>query len=77
MQVSPTQLGTHLEKGLRSLYVLHGDEPLLVQEAADAIRASARSQGFTERTVFTVAGAHFDWAEIGRASCRERVYGLV
>jgi DNA polymerase-3 subunit delta len=64
MQVSPTQLGTHLEKGLRSLYVLHGDEPLLVQEAADAIRASARSQGFTERTVFTAAGAHFDWAEV-------------
>ena len=64
MQVSPTQLGTHLEKGLHSLYVLHGDEPLLVQEAADAIRATARLQGYTERSVHVVSGAHFDWSEV-------------
>jgi DNA polymerase-3 subunit delta len=43
---------------------LHGDEPLLVQEAADAIRAAARTQGYTERTVHTVSGAHFDWSEV-------------
>jgi hypothetical protein len=43
---------------------LHGDEPLLIQEAADAIRAAAPAQGFTERTVHTVAGAHFDWSEV-------------
>ncbi|MFM8576241.1 MAG: DNA polymerase III subunit delta, partial [Limnohabitans sp.] len=49
---------------LRSLYTLHGDEPLLLQEAADAIRAAARAQGYTERTVHTVAGAHFDWSEV-------------
>ena len=35
-----------------------------MQEAADAIRAAARSQGYTERTVHTVAGAHFDWSEV-------------
>ena len=35
-----------------------------MQEAADAIRASARTQGYTERTVHTVAGAHFDWSEV-------------
>jgi DNA polymerase III delta subunit len=50
--------------GLRPLYTLHGDEPLLVQEAADAIRAAARTQGYTERTVHTVAGAHFDWSAV-------------
>ena len=75
MQVSVTQLGAHLDKGLRSLYVLHGDEPLLVQEAADAIRASARSQGFTERTVFTVAGAHFDWAEVLASGASMGLFG--
>jgi DNA polymerase-3 subunit delta len=64
MQLAPAQLPTHLDKGLKSLYTLHGDEPLLVQEAADAIRASARAQGYTERTVHTVAGAHFDWSEV-------------
>ena len=64
MQVAAAQLSAHLAKGLRSLYTVHGDEPLLVQEAADAIRATARGQGCTERTVHTVAGAHFDWSEV-------------
>ena len=64
MQLALPQLGAHLQKGLRSLYTLYGDEPLLMQEAADAIRAAARAQGYTERTVHTVAGAHFDWSEV-------------
>ena len=64
MQLAAAQLSNHLQKGLRSLYTLHGDEPLLVQEAADAIRTEARKQGFTERNSFTVAGAHFDWGEV-------------
>ena len=64
MQLALAQLGAHLQRGLRNLYVLHGDEPLLVQEAADAIRAAARSQGFSERTVHTVMGAHFDWSAV-------------
>jgi DNA polymerase-3 subunit delta len=64
MQVAPSQLGGHLQRGLKSLYTLHGDEPLLQQEALDAIRAAARAQGFTERSAHTVAGAHFDWSEV-------------
>ena len=64
MQLAAAQLNQHLQKGLRPLYTLYGDEPLLIQEAADAIRAAARTQGYTERTVHTVAGAHFDWSEV-------------
>ncbi|RYX95566.1 MAG: DNA polymerase III subunit delta [Comamonadaceae bacterium] len=64
MQLAAGQLNSHLQKGLRSLYTVHGDEALLVQEAADAIRAMARAQGFSERTSHTVAGAHFDWSEV-------------
>ena len=64
MQLAFSQLSTHLQKGLRSLYVLHGDEPLMQQEAADAIRSAARAQGYTERSVHTVSGAHFDWSEV-------------
>src|SRR3954469_10388441 len=64
MQLAPAQLAPHLQRGLKPLYTLHGDEPLLVQEAADAIRATARTQGYTERTVHTVAGAHFDWSAV-------------
>ena len=64
MQLAPNQLSNHLQRGLTSLYTLHGDEPLLQQEALDAIRVVARQQGFTERTSHTVAGAHFDWSEV-------------
>jgi len=64
MQLSPSQLSAHLNKGLKSLYTLHGDEPLLITEAIDAIRAAARSQGFAERTSHTVSGANFDWSEV-------------
>ena len=64
MQLASAQLGSHLQKGLKSLYTIHGDEPLLAQEAADAIRAAARVQGYTERSSYTVAGAHFDWSAV-------------
>jgi DNA polymerase-3 subunit delta len=64
MQLAAAQLSQHLQKGLGPLYTLYGDEPLLIQEAADAIRAAARVQGYTERTVHTVSGAHFDWSEV-------------
>ncbi|MCU0943458.1 MAG: DNA polymerase III subunit delta [Hydrogenophaga sp.] len=64
MQLAANQLPAQLQKGLRSLYTLHGDEPLLIQEAGDAIRAAARAQGHTERTVHTMAGAHADWSAV-------------
>ncbi|MEO6623755.1 MAG: DNA polymerase III subunit delta [Burkholderiaceae bacterium] len=64
MQLAAGQLRSHLQRGMGSLYTLHGDEPLLLQEAADAIRAHARAQGFTERTSHTVTGANFDWSEV-------------
>ena len=64
MQLALAQLSAHLQRGLSPLYVLHGDEPLLQQEAADAIRAAARVQGHTERSSYTVAGAHFDWSAV-------------
>ena len=64
MQLNPSQLASHLQRGLKSLYTLHGDEPLLQQEALDTLRAAARAQGFTERSAHTVAGAHFDWSEV-------------
>lgn len=64
MQLALNQLAAHLQKGLRPLYTLHGDEPLQLQEAADAIRAAARAAGHTERSVYTVQGAHFDWSSV-------------
>lgn len=64
MQLTLPQLPAHLAKQVGPLYTIHGDEPLLAQEAADAIRAAARTQGYTERSSYTVAGAHFDWSAV-------------
>ncbi len=64
MQLRAEQLQAHLSKGCRPLYTLHGDDPLLMQEAADSIRAAARAHGCAERDVFTVSGAHFDWSAV-------------
>lgn len=68
MQIGLAQLEAHLKKGLRPVYALWGDEPLLAQEAGDAIRAAARTAGYTERQVHTVAGAHFNWSALIGAS---------
>ena len=68
MQVRLEQLNAHLQKGLRPIYTLWGDEPLLSQEAGDAIRAAARAAGHTERQVHTVAGAYFNWSGLLGAS---------
>lgn len=68
MQVRAEQLAAHLAKGLRPIYTVYGDEPLLAQEATDAIRAAARTAGHGERQVHTVAGAHFDWSGLLGAS---------
>ena len=64
MQIKPDQLDAHLRRGLKPLYTVFGDEPLLAQEAADLIRAHARDAGFGERKVFAVSGAHFDWSAV-------------
>ena len=51
---SASQLPAAAARGLPSLVLVHGDEPLPMQEAGDAVRAAARAQGFTERTVHVV-----------------------
>ncbi len=68
MQLRAEGLNAHLSKGLARIYTVHGDEPLLAQEAADQIRAAAKAQGFGERQIFTVAGAYFDWAPVMAAA---------
>ena len=68
MQISADRLAAQLERELRPVYTVWGDEPLLAQEAADAIRAAARAAGCSERQVHTVAGAYFDWSALLGAS---------
>ena len=49
MQIRSDALAAQLGKGLKPIYTVYGDEPLLAQEAADQIRAAARAQAYLER----------------------------
>ena len=62
MKVYPEKLSQALSAGLAPIYIVSGDEPLLVQECCDSIRAAARKANYAEREVFHVE-AGFDWKE--------------
>ena len=74
MQLRGEQLSAHLERELKPVYVVYGDEPLLVIEAADAIRAAARRNGFDERDVLTVLSG-FNWNELHQAAGNMSLFG--
>ncbi|GAA5524041.1 DNA polymerase III subunit delta [Microbulbifer aestuariivivens] len=63
MRLNPRQLSQSLNKGLAPIYVVSGDEPLLIQECCDSIRAAARQQGFSERELLH-AENNFDWGQL-------------
>lgn len=52
MKIRAEHLQRELKQALLPIYLVSGDEPLLATEAADHIRAAARSAQYTERQVF-------------------------
>ncbi|MGK2914367.1 MAG: DNA polymerase III subunit delta [Porticoccaceae bacterium] len=64
MLLRPERLGSHLERTLAPVYLVSGDEPLLIQEAGDAIRTKARQSGFSERVLFHADDKSFDWQQV-------------
>ena len=62
------ELAGHLAKGVAPLWLVTGEEPLLMIEACDAIRAAARRDGATERQILD-ARANWDWSQLFDA-CR-------
>jgi DNA polymerase-3 subunit delta len=68
VQLKPDQLAAALGRGLASVYLLAGEEPLLVADGADAVRRAARAAGHDERVVHEVERG-FDWSVLaGEAS---------
>ena len=59
---------------LRPIYLVAGSEPLLVLEAADAIRAAARAQGIPDREVHDMEGRDADWGALAASllACGEQ-----
>ena len=60
MRLRADQLAGHLERSLAPVYLVSGNEPLLVGEATDAIRVAARKAGYVSRELLE-ADSRFDW----------------
>ena len=63
MPITSEELPRHLSSGLKPLYVVYGDAPLLCIEAADSIRNAARAAGYSERETL-IAEQHFKWSAL-------------
>lgn len=77
MQLRPDQIEAHLRRAggaLEPLYTVTGDEPLLVIEACDALRAAALAAGYTDRET-VVADARSDWSSLFGASQSISLFG--
>lgn len=59
----PSQLAAQLAKPLPPIVLLAGEEPLLIQEALDAVRAAAKKQGYSERIALNVEPG-FRWQQV-------------
>ena len=62
------------KNGPHSLYVLTGDEPLLVMELQDQLRAMVIAHGHTEREVM-VHEKGFDWSALMNAGQTMSLFG--
>lgn len=74
MKISQQQLTPHLQQHFAPVYLVSGDEPLLVQEACDAIRHRANEIGFTERERFYVEPG-FNWQNFFTAINNRSIFG--
>ena len=63
MRIFADKLADHLTKHVKQVYLIFGNEPLLIQESREAIQAMARQQGFEERHRFVV-DASLDWNQV-------------
>jgi DNA polymerase-3 subunit delta len=67
VKVSPSQLSAELRHTVAPIYLVSGDEPLLVAEVAETIRTEAQKAGYTERKRYAVERG-FDWNLLHDAS---------
>lgn len=63
MKIPSEKIGQELGKRIAPVYLVSGDEPLLVAEVCDEIRAALREKGYSERELFHVDGS-FDWEQV-------------
>jgi DNA polymerase-3 subunit delta len=65
LKLRSESLAEQLRQRLLPVYLVSGDEPLQVGEAADAVRAAARTAGYSEREVYFIErGGGASWEQI-------------
>ena len=67
MRIQLQQLATNLERSPALVYLICGDEPLQLGEAAELVRADARRKGYVERELLEVESS-FDWSRLHAAA---------
>lgn len=67
MKLFPEKLADRLDQGLDPVYLIAGQEPLLIEEACDAIRRAARAADIAERVVIETDN-RFDWSQLGAST---------
>lgn len=76
MRIASEQLAPHLARGLKPLYTVFGEEPLLALEASDRIRARVRADGYAEREILT-AEPGFKWAQLAMAAHSQSLFAAL
>jgi DNA polymerase III subunit delta len=68
LKLTLERLKADLAEHLRPIYLVSGEEPLLVGEALDALRAAARARGYEERQVFFIERQGAGWDDVQQAA---------
>ena len=63
MRLYPEKLAQDIRRQLRAVYLISGEETLLVQECCDQVRAAARRGGCSERKVLDASDKSFGWQD--------------
>ena len=64
MRLYSEKLAHHLQQQLLPVYLISGDEPLLLQECCDLVRQKAREDGCNEREIIEASVSSFNWQDI-------------
>lgn len=73
LKIAAQALPKALASGLQPVYLILGEEPLAALEAADAVRAAARSAGYSERVpLFAEPG--FRWASLASEGASQSLF---
>ena len=64
MKIQPAQLSSQISKQVQPIFLMSGDEILLLEETCDIIRKYCKHQGYSEREVFHLDANNKPWDDM-------------